>query len=96
MIWLPTAWIRWVLPRPTPPCRKSGLYDLPGLSATWFAGRARELVGLAGHEALERQRRVQPRALRRAGLAGIERRDHAVVRRETDDRCVVVVRPRAA
>src|SRR6202051_4549694 len=26
--------MRWVLPRPTPPYRKSGLYALPGASAT--------------------------------------------------------------
>ncbi len=34
---LPTAWIRWVLPRPTPPYRNSGLYEPPGFSATCIA-----------------------------------------------------------
>src|SRR5512139_3761057 len=33
----PTAWIRWVLPRPTPPYRNSGLYEPPGFSATCIA-----------------------------------------------------------
>src|SRR5690606_2521344 len=31
---LPMAWIRWVLPRPTPPYRNNGLYEVPGFSAT--------------------------------------------------------------
>ncbi|KAG1477487.1 hypothetical protein G6F54_014075 [Rhizopus delemar] len=30
---LPAANIRWVLPRPTPPYRNSGLYEVPGFSA---------------------------------------------------------------
>src|SRR6478609_8468926 len=34
---LPMAWIRWVLPRPTPPYRNNGLYEVPGFSATCSA-----------------------------------------------------------
>src|SRR5689334_14887368 len=43
-IWLPIAWIRCVLPRPTPPYTNSGLYDVgwsatcrPAARASWFA-----------------------------------------------------------
>ncbi len=33
----PIAWSRCVLPRPTPPCTKNGLYCVPGCSAMFIA-----------------------------------------------------------
>src|SRR5690349_22042824 len=43
-MWLPMAWMRWVLPRPTPPYTKSGLYEVgwsatcrPAARASWLA-----------------------------------------------------------
>ena len=32
--WCPIACIKWVLPNPTSPYKNSGLYDVPGASAT--------------------------------------------------------------
>ena len=48
------ALIRCVLPRPTPPCRKTGLKRLPGAALTACAAWNSDLVGRADDEGLER------------------------------------------
>ena len=59
-IWLPIAWIRCVLPRPDAAVDEQRVVGSARVLGDLHRRGARELVGLAGHERVERESRIEP------------------------------------